>query len=73
MSDDSSVEKARRKRRALFQHYGISENKEKKQGDEDNINSGAFNAQKYVHKLLKEKHLEDVISIDNKFNEGLFS
>lgn len=60
----------RRTRALLAQYYGVGRrDKTNTTFDEYNIDSAHFNADKYVDKLIREKHLKELIDRENKLCE----
>jgi len=56
----------RRTRALLAQFYGVGKAADpgKKQADEFNLNNGAFNAEKYVKKLVRDNTLNGLLKKD---------
>jgi hypothetical protein len=64
-SQEPAVQPERRKRKILEQFYGTNTSSDKKSKENEfNLNSGSFNPEKYVKKLLKEQTLNGLMKKD---------
>jgi hypothetical protein len=67
------VRKSRRARELLAQYYvGLNSKGDQQKINEYNIDGAHFNSEKYVKKMIKEKHLNELIRLNKSMNDGEF-